>query len=586
MTTIDDNTAPSEVPTLQRLRSADWFRASGRNGFIHRSWMRNQGFGPEVFDGRPVIGIANSWSEFTPCNAHLRRVAESVKRGVWEAGGFPLEFPTMSLGESLMRPTTMLYRNLLAMETESSIRANPMDAVILLTGCDKTTPAMLMGAASVDLPTLLISGGPMLNGKFQGRDIGSGTDVWKFSEDVRAGRMSATDFSQAEGCMSRSAGHCMSMGTASTMGLVTEALGVQLPGSAAIPAVDSRRYAAAQEAGRRIVAMAREELRLSDVLTRQAFENAVRTNAAIGGSTNALVHLLAIANRVGVDLQLDDFDVLSRNVPVIVDLMPSGRFLMEDFYYAGGLPAVMNRISEHLNLAAITITGQTLGENIADAPCWNDEVIRTLDNPVSEAGSSTVILRGSLAPDGAVLKVSAASPELLIHRGRALVFDRIEDYNAVCDNLELAVDETTVLVVRGCGPVGYPGFPEVGNMQIPRRLLDAGNTDMMRISDARMSGTGFGTCILHVSPESAVGGPLGLVETGDWIELDVPQRTLNLCVDPAELQERRAHWTPPESPYKRGWEKLYTENVEQADQGADFAFMRGSSGSDTPRHSH
>lgn len=586
MTTIDDNTAPSEVPTLQRLRSADWFRASGRNGFIHRSWMRNQGFGPEVFDGRPVIGIANSWSEFTPCNAHLRRVAESVKRGVWEAGGFPLEFPTMSLGEPLMRPTTMLYRNLLAMETESSIRANPMDAVILLTGCDKTTPAMLMGAASVDLPTLLISGGPMLNGKFQGRDIGSGTDVWKFSEDVRAGRMSATDFSQSEGCMSRSAGHCMSMGTASTMGLVTEALGVQLPGSAAIPAVDSRRYAAAQEAGRRIVAMAREELRLSDVLTRQAFENAVRTNAAIGGSTNALVHLLAIANRVGVDLQLDDFDVLSRNVPVIVDLMPSGRFLMEDFYYAGGLPAVMNRISEHLNLAAITITGQTLGENIADAPCWNDEVIRTLDNPVSEAGSSTVILRGSLAPDGAVLKVSAASPELLIHRGRALVFDRIEDYNAVCDNLELAVDETTVLVVRGCGPVGYPGFPEVGNMQIPRRLLDAGITDMMRISDARMSGTGFGTCILHVSPESAVGGPLGLVETGDWIELDVPQRTLNLCVDPAELQERRAHWTPPESPYTRGWEKLYTENVEQADQGADFAFMRGSSGSDTPRHSH
>ena len=586
MTTIDDNTVPSEVPTLQRLRSADWFRASGRNGFIHRSWMRNQGFGPEVFDGRPVIGIANSWSEFTPCNAHLRRVAESVKRGVWEAGGFPLEFPTMSLGESLMRPTTMLYRNLLAMETESTIRANPMDAVILLTGCDKTTPAMLMGAASVDLPTLLISGGPMLNGKFQGRDIGSGTDVWKFSEDVRAGRMSATDFSQSEGCMSRSAGHCMSMGTASTMGLVTEALGVQLPGSAAIPAVDSRRYAAAQEAGRRIVAMAREELRLSDILTRQAFENAVRTNAAIGGSTNALVHLLAIANRVGVDLQLDDFDVLSRNVPVIVDLMPSGRFLMEDFYYAGGLPAVMNRISEHLNLAAITITGQTLGENIADAPCWNDEVIRTLDNPVSGAGSSTVILRGSLAPDGAVLKVSAASPELLIHRGRALVFDHIEDYNAVCDNLELAVDETTVLVVRGCGPVGYPGFPEVGNMQIPRRLLDAGITDMMRISDARMSGTGFGTCILHVSPESAVGGPLGLVETGDWIELDVPQRTLNLCVDPAELQERRAHWTPPESPYKRGWEKLYTENVEQADQGADFAFMRGSSGSDTPRHSH
>lgn len=569
-----------------RTRAGGWFAAPGRDGFIHRSWMRNQGYGPEVFDGRPVIGIANSWSEFTPCNAHLRSVADAVKRGVWEAGGFPVEFPTMSLGETLMRPTTMLYRNLLAMETETSIRANPMDGVVLLTGCDKTTPAMLMGAASVDLPTLLISGGPMLNGRFQGRTIGSGTDVWAFGEEVRAGRMSAAEFAEAEGCMSRSAGHCMTMGTASTMASVTEALGVQITGSAAIPAVDSRRYALAQAAGRRIVAMVGEDLRLSRVLTRDAFENAIRVNAAIGGSTNAVVHLLALAGRVGVDLGLDDFDALAADVPMVVDLMPSGRFLMEDFFYAGGLPAVMHRIADLLHLDAMTVTGATVGENIADAPCWDDDVIRPLDRPVSGPGSGTVVLRGTLAPDGAVLKVSAASPELLVHRGRALVFDRIEDYNAVCDDEDLDVDPSTVLVVRGAGPVGYPGFPEVGNMRIPAVLLRRGVTDMVRVSDARMSGTGFGTCVLHVAPESAVGGPLALVRSGDEIELDVPGRRLDLCVGAAELERRRAAWRPPGPAHDRGWERLYVQHVQQADRGADLDFLLGASGSGVPRESH
>lgn len=569
-----------------QLRSASWFAAEGRNGFIHRSWMRNQGFGPEVFDGRPVIGIANSASEFTPCNAHLGRVAEAVKRGVWEAGGFPVEFPTMSLGEALMRPTTMLYRNLLAMEIESSIRANPMDAVILLSGCDKTTPAMVMGAASVDLPTLLITGGPMLNGKFQGRDIGSGTDVWRFGEEVRAGRMTPDEFSEAEGGMSRSPGHCMTMGSASTMGLVTEALGLQLPGSAAIPAADSRRLASAQAAGRRIVAMVGEDLRLSQILTRDAFENAIKMCAAIGGSTNAVVHLIAIANRVGVPLVLDDFDALTREVPVIANLMPSGQYLMEDLYYAGGMPAVMNRLVEHLHVDAITVTGRAVGENIVHAKSWNDEVIKTAADPVSAPGLSTVVLRGSLAPDGAVLKVSAATPTLLVHRGRAVVFDSIEQYNAVCDEPDLEIDESDVLVVRGNGPVGYPGFPEVGNVQIPRKLLTRGVTDMVRVSDARMSGTGYGTCILHVSPEAAVGGPLALVRTGDWIELNVPNRTIDLCVDEAELAVRRAAWTVPDATSARGWEKLYVETVEQAHLGADLAFMRGASGSTPPRHSH
>ncbi|MEV4454870.1 IlvD/Edd family dehydratase [Microbispora sp. NPDC049633] len=572
--------------TNRPLRSQEWFGAEGRNGFIHRSWMRNQGFADDVFDGRPVIGIASTWSELTPCNAHLRDLAESVKRGVWESGGLPLEFPAMSLGEPLMRPTTMLYRNLLAMEAEELIRANPLDGVVLLSGCDKTTPGLLMGAASVDLPTLMITGGPMLNGKFRGRDIGSGTDVWRFTEEQRAGRMTAADCAEAEICMSRSRGHCMTMGTASTMACVTEALGVQLPGAAAVPAVDSRRYALAHAAGRRIVAMVEEDQRLSTVLTREAFENAIRVNAAIGGSTNAVVHLLAIAGRLGVPLTLEDFDTLTADVPMLVNLMPSGTHLMEDFAYAGGLPAVMKEIAPLLHLDHVTVSGKSVADNVSGAQCWNREVIGTMEEPFQPAGSGTVVLRGSLAPSGAVLKVSAASPDLLRHTGTALVFDRIEDYIAVADDPDLDVTADTVIVVRNAGPRGYPGFPEVGNVPMPRRLLTEGVTDMVRISDARMSGTGYGTCVLHVAPEASVGGPLALVRTGDVIRLDVPTRRLDLLVDDAELERRRAAWQPPRPAADRGWVRLYSEHVLQADKGADLDFLTGGSGSAPPRHSH
>jgi L-arabonate dehydrase len=568
------------------MRSAEWFGADGRNGFIHRSWMRNQGFPDEVFDGRPVVGIANTFSELTPCNAHLRSVAEAVKRGVWEAGGFPVEFPSMSLGEALMRPTTMLYRNLLAMETEENLRANPIDSVVLLSGCDKTTPALLMGAGSVDLPAVMVTGGPMLNGKFHGRDIGSGTDLWKFSEDVRASRMTQSEMTGAESCMSRSAGHCMTMGTASTMACLAEALGMQLTGSAAIPAVDSRRYELAHRSGRRAVRLASHGPRPSQVLTRQAFENAIRVNAALGGSTNAVVHLLALAGRVGVELNLDEFDELTRDVPVLADIMPSGRFLMEDFFYAGGLPALMAELGELLNLDVVTVTGTTMRENLAVAPCWNREVITTLDNPFQPAGAGTAVLRGSLAPSGAVLKVSAASPHLLEHCGPALVFDRIEDYNAVADSLELDVTPETVLIVRNAGPRGYPGFPEVGNLHMPRKLLEGGVTDMVRISDARMSGTGFGTCVLHVAPEAAAGGPLALVQTGDLVELSVGKRRLDLLVDEQTLQRRRAALPPPPPLAERGWAAVYSRHVLQADRGADLDFLVGASGDVVPRHSH
>jgi dihydroxy-acid dehydratase len=509
-----------------------------------------------------------------------------VKRGVWQAGGFPVEFPTMSLGEPLMRPTTMLFRNLMAMEVEESIRANPLDGVVLLTGCDKTTPAQLMGAASVDLPTIMVTGGPMLSGKFRGHDIGSGTHVWRFTEEARAGRMTAADLAEAETCMSRSRGHCMTMGTASTMACLVEALGMQLTGSAAIPAVDARRYALAQASGRRIVELVAEDVRPSAILTRQAFENAIRTNAALGGSTNAVVHLLALARRLDVPLSLDDFDALARDVPVLVDLMPSGRFLMEDFYYAGGLPAVIRELKPLLHNDVPTVTGSSLGANVAEAPCWNHEVIRTLASPVQPAGSGTVVLRGSLCPRGAVLKISAASPGLLQHRGQALVFDRVEDYIAVCEDPALPVDASTVLVVRGAGPRGYPGFPEVGNLPMPKVLLEAGIEDMVRISDARMSGTGYGTCVLHVAPEAALGGPLALVRTGDWIELDVAGRRLDLMVDETELAARRAAWTPPPAPGSRGWVRLYVEHVLQADEGADLDFLVGRSGHAVPRHSH
>ncbi|TVT54775.1 dihydroxy-acid dehydratase [Amycolatopsis rhizosphaerae] len=569
-------------------RSAAWFSATGRPGMIYRSWMRNQGFGAEVFDGRPVIGIATSASELAPCNAHLHRVAEAVKRGVWQAGGFPLEFPTMATGETLMRPTAMLYRNLMAMEVEELIRANPLDGVVLLSGCDKTTPAMLMAAASVDLPSIMVTGGPMLNGKYRGTDVGSGTHVWRFEEELKAGRMTQEECFFAEGCMARSNGHCMTMGTASTMACLAEALGMQLPGSATWPAVDARRFETAQEAGRRIVSMVDEDLRPSRILTREAFENAIRVNAAIGGSTNAIIHLLAIAGRSGPALALDDFDALARPVPTLVDLLPSGRFLMEDFCYAGGLPVVMKQLAQAglLHGASVTVTGKSVADNVATAACWNPEVITPLDEPFQPAGTGTAVLRGNLCPGGAVVKQSAASPHLLTHRGRALVFDSAEDYHAVCDDPGLDVDANTILVIRGAGPKGYPGMPEVANVPLPSKLLKAGVTDMVRICDGRMSGTGYGTVVLHVTPESALGGPLALVRTGDEITLDVPARTLTLEVGDAELDRRRAAWRPPRPPADSGYTWLYTEHVLQADQGADFDFLRGHRGHAVPRDSH
>ncbi|MEV7451570.1 IlvD/Edd family dehydratase [Streptomyces nigra] len=569
-------------------RSQAWFGAQGRGGMVYRSWMRNQGFGAEVFDGRPVIGIATSASELAPCNAHLTRVAEAVKRGVWQAGGLPLAFPTMATGETLMRPTAMLYRNLMAMEVEELIRANPLDGVVLLSGCDKTTPAMLMGAASVDLPAVMVTGGPMLNGKYRGEDVGSGTHVWKFEEDLKTGRMTEEECFFAEGCMARSNGHCMTMGTASTMACVAEALGMQLPGSAAWPAVDSRRMETAQAAGQRIVAMVEEGLRPSDILTREAFENAIRVNAAIGGSTNAVIHLTALAGRVGVELDLGDFDELVRAVPTLVNLMPSGKYLMEDFCYAGGLPAVMAELlaGKLLHGSAVTVTGRTVSENTEPAERFGSEVITPLDAPFQPAGTGIAVLRGNLCPDGAVIKQSAASPHLLTHRGPARVFDSPEAYHEVADDPDLDVDENTVIVIRNAGPKGYPGMPEVSNVPLPAKLLKAGVTDMVRICDGRMSGTGYGTVVLHVAPEAAVGGPLALVRDGDPVVLDVPNRTLHLDVDDAELARRRQEWTPPVEQYAGGYTWLFTQHVEQADRGADFTFLRGSRGHAVPRDSH
>jgi dihydroxy-acid dehydratase len=553
---------------------------------IYRSWMRNQGFTSEVFDGRPVVGIATTWSELAPCNAHLHRVAEAVKRGVWQAGGFPLEFPAMALGETVLRPTAMLYRNLLAMEAEELMRANPLDGVVLLSGCDKTTPGLLMAAASVDLPALMVTGGPMLNGKYQGTDVGSGTQVWRWEEQLRAGAMSPEECAFAESCMSRSNGHCMTMGTASTMALMAEALGMQLPYSATWPAVDARRYETAQRAGQQIVRLIDKDLRPSQIMTREVFENAIRVNAAIGGSTNAVIHLLAIAGRLGVPLTLDDFDGLARDVPTLVNLQPSGRYLMEDFCYAGGLPAVIRELGGLLHTDAITVTGASIGANTAAAPCWNRDVITSLAEPFQPAGSGTAVLRGNLAPGGAVVKQSAASPHLLRHRGQALVFDRPEDYYAVADDPGLPADESTVLVIRNCGPRGYPGMPEVSNVPLPAKLLRAGVRDMVRICDGRMSGTAFGTVVLHVTPEAAIGGPLALARTGDWVELDVPGRRLHLDVPGQELAQRRSQWQPPPPRAARGWVRLYTEHVLQADAGADLDFLVGASGHEVPRDSH
>jgi L-arabonate dehydrase len=568
-----------------KFRSSKWFGSKDRDGFIHRSWMKNQGRPDHLFDGRPVIGICNTWSELTPCNTHFRAIADYVKRGVYEAGGFPLEFPVMSLGETLMRPTAMLFRNLVSMDVEESIRANPLDGVILLAGCDKTTPALLMGAASCDIPAIMISGGPMLNGKFQGQDIGSGTDVWRFSEDVRRGVMSECDFLEAEGCMNRSAGHCMTMGTASTMASVVEALGIGLPTNAAIPAVDARRYALAHMAGQRIVEMVHEDLRMSKILTRAAFENAIRVVGAIGGSTNAVIHLLAIAGRIGVELTLDDWDRLGRGVPCLVNLMPSGKYLMEDFFYAGGLPAVIEDLGDLINRDALTVNGKTIGENVAGARCHNRDVIKSKDEPLTREGG-LAILRGNLCPNGAVLKPSAATPELMRHRGRAVVFETIEDFHARIDDPNLDVDETCVMVLKNCGPRGYPGMPEVGNMPLPPKILKRGITDMVRISDARMSGTAYGTAVLHISPEAAAGGVLALVENGDHIELNVEERRLHLEVDDAELARRRLVWKPSAPPSERGYYKLYYDHVMQADRGADLDFLVGKSGVEVTRESH
>lgn len=567
-----------------KRRSQAWFEKQDRDGFVHRSWTLKAGHPQDEVDGRPIIGICNTWSDLTPCNSHFRELAEFVKRGVYEAGGFPLEFPVMSLGETQLRPTAMLFRNLASMDVEESIRGNPIDGVVLLMGCDKTTPALMMGAASCGLPTIGISGGPMLNGKFRGKDIGSGTGVWMMSEMVRGGLMTQQEFSEAEACMNRSAGHCMTMGTASTMASVVEALGMSLPGNAAIPAADTRRNRLAQLSGRRIVEMVEEDLTMDKILTREAFENAIRVTAAIGGSTNAVVHLLAMAGRMDIRLTLEDWDHIGSDMPCLVNLQPSGHYLMEDFYYAGGLPAVMAEVAHLLHLNALTVNGRTLGQNVEGAPCYNRDVIKPLGEPFKEK-AGIAILKGNLAPDGAVIKPSAASPQLLKHRGRAVVFENIEDLRARIDDPSLDIDENCIMVLKNCGPCGYPGMAEVGNMPLPKKVLEKGITDMVRISDARMSGTAYGTVVLHTSPEAAIGGPLALVKSGDIIELDVDARRLHLEVDDAELARRKTAWAPPPMP-TRGYAKLYVDHVQQAHLGADLDFLVGRSGAPVPRESH
>ena len=567
----------------KKRRSHLWYGNKDRDGFIHRSWMKNQGFPDHAFDGRPVIGICNTWSELTPCNSSLRDLAEGVKRGVWEAGGFPVEFPVMSLGETQMKPTAMLFRNLLAMDVEESIRAYGIDGVVLLGGCDKTTPGQLMGAASVDLPTIVVSSGPMLNGKWQGKDIGSGTDVWKFSEAVRAGDMSLSDFMAAESGMSRSKGVCMTMGTASTMSSLVEAMGLSLPTNGALPAVDARRMALAHLTGKRIVEMVNEELKPSEILTREAFINAIVTNAAIGGSSNAVVHLLAIAGRVGVELNLDDID-LGKHVPLLVNCMPSGSYLMEDFCYAGGVPAVLAEIS-HLLKPVKTVLGSGLDEYYKDVECWNRDVIFSFKDPIKKDAGLTV-LRGSLAPKGAIIKPSAATSELLEHRGPAYVFESVEDMKANINNEDLPVTKDTILVLKGCGPKGYPGMAEVGNMPIPAKLVKQGLRDMVRISDARMSGTAFGTVVLHVAPEAAAGGVLALVKTGDEIVLSAKEGKLDLLVEEEELSARRAYMSTPLPDYQRGYIKLYIDHVLGAERGADLDFLVGNDTRIPQRESH
>jgi dihydroxy-acid dehydratase len=563
---------------VNNRRSSEWLDRRDLDGFLHRSWMKATGVTDETFRGRPVIGICNSWSELVNCNVHLRGLAEAVKRGVLQAGGFPREFPVMSLGESLMKPTTMLYRNLMAMDVEESIRSYPLDGVVLLTGCDKTNPASILGACSANIPAIVVTGGPMLSGHWRGKELGSCSDCWHYHEELRAGRISEQDLSEIEDAMSRSNGHCQTMGTASTMACITEALGLTLPGAAAIPAVDSRRAQIAEAAGRQIVALVDQEIRPSDILTAAAFENAIRALHAISGSTNAIIHLIAYAGRVGVDLPLDLFDELCATTPWLVNLKPAGEHLMEDFYYAGGLPAVLAQIRDLLDLDAITVTGRTLGENLAAVPTEivGEGVIRPRAKPLGEGGS-LVVLRGNLCPDGAVMKISAADPRLLAHEGRAIVFEDIHDLAARVDDPDLDVDEDSVMVLRNAGPVGAPGMPEWGHLPIPAKLLKRGVTDLLRISDARMSGTSYGAVVLHVAPESAVGGPLALVQTGDRISLDVAARTLDVLLDDAELERRRGTWTPPERKDTRGYRRLYEDHVLQANEGCDLDFLRGRS---------
>lgn len=567
-----------------QLRSAGWFGRKGKDGFIYRAWMKNQGIPAHEFEGKPVIGICNTWSELTPCNAHFRELAESVKWGIIEAGGFPVEFPVMSLGETLMKPTAMLYRNLVSMDVEESIRANPLDGVVLLCGCDKTTPALVMGACSVNLPSIVVSGGAMLTGKYEGKDIGT-SDIWRFSEANRAGLMTQEQLSVAEACMCRSRGHCAVMGTASTMAGMVESLGLSLPENAAIPAADSRRKVLAHLSGSRIVEMVREGRKLSDILTRQAFENAMITNAAIGGSTNFVIHLLAIAGRIGVELTLDDFEQVTAGIPLLVNLQPSGRYFMEDLYYAGGIPAVMKELQQLLHTDAVTANGKTVGENVAESTCYNREVIGTVKEPFNPL-SGILVLKGNLCENGAVIKPSAASETLMRHRGKAVVFESIEDYKARIDDPDLEVDKHSVLVLKNVGPKGYPGMPEVGNMGIPAKLLAKGVTDMVRISDGRMSGTGFGTVVLHVSPEAAVGGLLAYVRSGDYIVLDVEKRLLEVELTEEEITVRKKETSLSAAWIPRGYVYLYQRHVQQAHLGADFDFLNGCSGCEVTRDSH
>ena len=571
----------------KQLRSQAWFGREDIYGFIYRSWTKNRGIPHDQFDGRPVIGICNTWSELTPCNTHFRVIAEHVRNGILEAGGFPLEFPVMSLGETLLRPTAMMFRNLASMDVEESIRANPLDGVVLLVGCDKTTPALLMGAASVDVPAIAVSGGPMLSGKYRGTDIGSGTNTWSMSEDVRAGKMTVDEFHEAESCMHRSHGHCMTMGTASTMASMVEALGIGMPGNAAFPAVDARRNVLARMAGRRIVDMVKEDLTISKILTREAFENAIRTNAAIGGSTNAVIHLIALAGRLGVKLDLEDWDRLGRDVHTLLNLMPNGKYLMEDFCYAGGLPVVLRELGKNglLHKKALTVNGKSIWENNKKAECFNPDVITPFEKPFKK-NTGIAVLRGNLCPDGAIIKPSAATPKLMKHKGRAVVFKDIADFHARIDDPKLDIDENCVMVLQNCGPKGYPGMAEVGNMPLPPKVLKKGITDMVRISDARMSGTAYGTVVLHAAPEAAAGGTLGLVQDGDIVELDVAKRRLHLHVSDEELARRRKKWKAPKPPMQRGYYKLYVDHVLQADKGADLDFLVGKGGSAVPKDNH